>query len=928
MPIILQRTLLCCLCWWMVTGGAAAQETPRVVSFTKEQYQGHNQNWSVGQTREGFMVVGNAAGLLEFDGSGWRAYPLPDGQTIRAVATDAEGTVFTGAFGEFGYWQRGTDGKLHYHSLAATVQDEVVRREEFWHIIVHEGRVFFQSFSAIYSYDYKQVRLHTPPDIIMFMQVVHHKKILPVINRGLFIIKNTNGFDFITGSDVLAERRVVCMIPLQGEDYLVGTADSELFIYRGGQFVRWNVPLQAQLQADQLNKGIRLSNGNIALGTIRNGVYIINPQGDLLYHINQQNGLQNNTVLSLYEDRAQNLWVGLDKGIDLIEISSPLVFFKDKNGVIGSVYTASIFAGKLYLGSNQGVFVRDWPGAGAFRLVNGTQGQVWQLEAFDGQLIAGHNDGTFRIEGERAYSISDVTGGWTTLRHPGQPDLLLQGTYTGLVAFGKNAQGQWMLRNRIQGFAEPVKEMMFDAEGYLWVVNPNRGVYRIQLDEQCQNVVSIYAFQAGDGLLSAFKNDIEKIDNQIFIKSGGQFLQFDKPTGQLRPLSQLLRTDLQRDRDFLLKRGLGTDYLKIYNNKVVLQQDTAQAAFYLSLVPDFKSISLLNDSTYLFGLDDGYALLNRQELAQSAQVPVAPVRITGVAAFARPNALRFLDRQGSVALSPGEHNIRFYFTQPVFTRMPEYSYLLEGYDTAWSEWRAVPEREFNRLLPGDYTFRVRSNLSDEVAEVRFVVQMPWYQTWWAGLLYILLAGVVVWLVERWNQHRLAKQRLRLETEKEKQLEEQRIKAANERLQADVIMKSKELANSTMTLVQKNELLQRLKEEIRLVRDATDGQMLRKNYQRLLHLIDTNLSSEQDWQMFETNFTQVHEQFFRRLKNEFPELTPGDLKLAAYLRMNLSSKEIAPLLNISVRSVENKRYRLRKKLGLGEAENLLDFMLRY
>jgi DNA-binding NarL/FixJ family response regulator len=81
-------------------------------------------------------------------------------------------------------------------------------------------------------------------------------------------------------------------------------------------------------------------------------------------------------------------------------------------------------------------------------------------------------------------------------------------------------------------------------------------------------------------------------------------------------------------------------------------------------------------------------------------------------------------------------------------------------------------------------------------------------------------------------------------------------------------------------------------------------------------------------VFEMNFNQVHEQFFKKLKADFPELTPGDLKLAAYLKMNLSSKEIAPLLNISIRSVENKRYRLRRKLNLEEEENLTEFMLRY
>ncbi len=87
-----------------------------------------------------------------------------------------------------------------------------------------------------------------------------------------------------------------------------------------------------------------------------------------------------------------------------------------------------------------------------------------------------------------------------------------------------------------------------------------------------------------------------------------------------------------------------------------------------------------------------------------------------------------------------------------------------------------------------------------------------------------------------------------------------------------------------------------------------------------------MTSEESWRIFEDNFNEVHEDFLKRLKVQFPDLSPGDLKLAAYLRMNLSSKEISPLLFISVRSIENKRSRLRKKLGLKEEDNLVDFII--
>ncbi|MBK6995650.1 MAG: hypothetical protein IPH31_12245 [Lewinellaceae bacterium] len=89
-----------------------------------------------------------------------------------------------------------------------------------------------------------------------------------------------------------------------------------------------------------------------------------------------------------------------------------------------------------------------------------------------------------------------------------------------------------------------------------------------------------------------------------------------------------------------------------------------------------------------------------------------------------------------------------------------------------------------------------------------------------------------------------------------------------------------------------------------------------------------MESDHDWEIFEESFNRVHDDFFKRLMHDFPDLTPGDLRLAGYLKMNLSSKEIAPLLNISIRGIENKRYRLRKKLGLSEEANLTEFIMAF
>ncbi|MEL6140895.1 MAG: hypothetical protein AAFU67_04690, partial [Bacteroidota bacterium] len=162
--------------------------------------------------------------------------------------------------------------------------------------------------------------------------------------------------------------------------------------------------------------------------------------------------------------------------------------------------------------------------------------------------------------------------------------------------------------------------------------------------------------------------------------------------------------------------------------------------------------------------------------------------------------------------------------------------------------------------------------------------------------------------------------------RERELQRQRILTENRQLEKDNDRKSKALADSTLNLARKNEMLLNLREELnKMYRSSTTGTV---HHQRLLHLIDHHLSSEEDWAIFESHFNEVHAAFLKRLREKHPHLTSGDLKLAAYLRMELSSKKIAPLLHISVRGVENKRYRLRKKLGLEGADNLNNYLITF
>lgn len=913
------------LSWFSALGNG---ETPRIINFNKEEYRAQNQIWEIAQSPRGFMYFGNNAGLIEFDGTRWRTYILPDKQIVRAVACDSLGNVFTGGFGQFGYWANdpGT-GELTYHSLSNSLKYKSIEKEEIWHIVVFSKGVLFQSFGIIYYYDYHVVKEIIPPSNIMFLQAVNNEIIVPVISKGLFRWRPDKGFNFVEGSEQLAGQKVKALLPFRS-GWLVGTEEEGLYLYDGRSFSLWLNPTQADIKNYQLNKAIHLANGWFALGTILNGIYLLNQDGGLVYHYSKENGLQNNTVLALFQDHAGDIWTGLDKGIDLLALSEPLTYYQDRSGKIGAVYCAAIFHGWLYVGTNQGVYAKPWPGhENDFQLITGTQGQVWELREVDDQLLCGHNEGTFVISGKTAKKFSAVTGGWKMASLPGKENQLIQGTYTGLALLKKSATGQWGLGQKLNNFSEPVKFLAVDATGSVLAANPYKGLKYLRMNPERKSIINIVELGKQQGLFNPYKVQVANIDDQVLVFADTSILQWDAGKGQLIPLTTFRKTPVSGH--FRIIPGIGSEWFKVYPDHVEwFVNNSAMGSLPIRLVADFENIIPLNNNFYLFCLDNGYAILDRQRRKLNPAYLPAPIIRQLTTNTGRVFAPFLLPQKSALTLAPNTIRFRLEYTSPFFTSGLMFRSRLNNFERDWSAWAENASREFTNLSPGHYLFEVQSNISSETAAITIIIQPKWYQTYWArGLFAIGLIALLALLIS-WNHRRFERQRRRLEIEKERQLQQERIKTRNEQLQHDIINKSKELASSTFNLVRKNETLMQIKEALIDIKSDLGARMPDKYYRQLIHLIDSHLDSEHDWQIFETNFNQVHEVFFKKIKEDYPNLTPGDLRLAAYLKMNLSSKEIAPLLNISLRGVENKRYRLRHKLDLPNDANLTEFLLSY
>lgn len=932
--------------------------SPLVQQYTKSDYRAGNQNWSIAPGQNGLIYAGNNEGLLAFDGQHWNVHPLPNRSTVRSVAAAADGKVYTGGQGEFGYWETGDDGQLAYHSLSLLASgEESLASGEIWKILFVEDQVIFQSFSTLYIYENNTIEVvRGEGQPFLFSYYIEGRVFVELIPSGLHELVGT-ALVPVQGREALAGANVLSMLSYGNGSVLIGTAKAGLFLMDSqGAIKVWENDAQALLRTAQLNNGLRVSADHFAFGTILNGVVIINKAGELVQHINKTNGLQNNTVLSISIDRQENIWVGLDNGIDRIEITAPVYYYTDQSGLIGTVYAAQLFDGKIYLGTNQGLYYSEWPHTNRyqpfqFSLVAHSQGQVWDLTVIDGELLCGHNEGTFRVVGNRLEEISGITGGWTLLPLHEQPGKMLQGTYTGIALFDRSSASKWKLAQRITGFNRPTEFMQRFGRDKLWA-SGYQGLYLLTFNDEFTHVDQVQQFGPADGLpANAKRTNVFSLSGKTVFATDSGFYEYDEISNRFSRYDQLNeKVGTFATANKIIDAGAG-QYWFVQEARVALARfepdgtltiDSARfAALTDRMMKYYENINQVNDRLFLISLDNGFAIYQQPESPPNHTTFPAPL-IRAVHNITDSLSGDTYSLASAPAIPYKHNNIRIRYAAPWYSVVPlKYQFYLEGHSRTWSEWSEEAQREFTNLRWGEYAFRVRAMAPDgavsEVSTFRFVIKHPWYLSWKAIAMYVVLLLLILVAVRKWYAHKIKKHRMLVQQsmakrqqdllkQKAEENEHRLMLLKNEQLERELANKRRELANAAMNIVYNNELLTNVHDELLQLKDKEGRKLSNEQLLKINKIIDDARSDERDWNLFENSFNEAHENFFKRLKTDYPELVPNDLKLCAYLRMNMSSKEIASLLNITTRGVEIRRYRLRKKLSLPPGKNLTEFLM--
>lgn len=901
-----------------------AQEFPPVTNFFPKEYKGEKQNWAISQDKEKTIYIANNRGLLTYNGASWRLYDSPNETIIRSVKV-IDDKVFTGCYMEFGYWEKNELDELEYTSLSKEIRDQLIEDEQFWNILSFENMVVFQSLNRIYIYDLinRSFNILGSNESITKTCQTQNTIYFQKSNQGLFKIEE--GKELLVSDDsILKENRIINVFQ-KDEDVLVLMENKGFFKLSNKELKEWQTSLNLELNTVNVYNAIQLKNGNFALGTIANGFILLDTKGRLLYQLNREKGLNNNTVLSLYEDIDEDIWLGLDNGISLVNEESPFTLFNDFIGDLGSIYASAIFKEHLYLGTNQGLFFKKMNSSDDFKLIQGTKGQVWSLKVIDETLFCGHNLGTFTVNNGKVTLVSNIEGTWDFKKI--NDSLVLQGNYDGLYVLQKEDEN-WSLRNKIEGFNISSKQFEIFKSTKIFVNHEYKGVYELKVDEGFTSTFKIKKDTVNLGVHSS----IASFQNKIYLAYKKGIFEYNEENASFVRDTSL--SNIYKD-DFISGKLVIQDsemWAFTQSSLVQITPSKLSNGFEVKKIPldnikrnsviGYENILKIVKNQYLLCSSSGYIVINTAKLPQKEfEVTLNKVSLKG----------NKIDNEVNGVFKNHQNNLTFTYNVAEFDKffLPEYQYRLEGLEKEWSKWSTNYSKTFESLPNGNYTFLVRgrvgSMLSKNEASYSFEIKKPWYTSNFMLVIYVISFVLFSIAMHMMYRRYYKKQQRRIIQENQKELkiaqienEKEIIKIRNEKLRKDFKDKSKELASSIMSVVKKNELLTSIKNQIVSV---DNGQL-----KSVIKLIDQNLKDNDDWEFFQEAFNNADSEFLQRLKKLHSNLSPNDLKLCAYLRLNLSSKEIAPLFNISVRSVEIKRYRLRKKMNLQHENNLVDYIL--
>ena len=559
------------------------------------------------QNRDMTLFVANNLSVLSFNGSEWGRHDFRTGKKKRSLAFDKNtNRLYVGSQGEFGYFEE----DWNYVSLVPEIPGSPGDFDEVWDVFLINSKVYFCTFQGIYVFDGQDISVIKHEGGLERSFFADGKLFTQSQQGSLFEIES--GKLVHTYPQNLNKQVIAGVIPYE-VGYLLFYNSGEIELTTAFGVSRKFEDLIQVLQGTYVNHVLQLSDTRLAIATQTAGIFLYDLQEGKLENITSEDGLATNACLRSFQDYYGNLWVGMQNGIALIHINSPMRLLGQEINLQGSGYEAFETEEGTYFTTSNGIYFQEANSKKSIFLP-GAEGPAYGIQEIAGKLYAGHHTGLFLLENRKATRIATIDGVWQVKQLQSKPQFAIAGTYFGLYLFEINENQTLEAIKPIKGFDLSSRFFEEDDEGRVWVGQYYKGLFRLSLSEDLTQATARNVSTDSDSSINE-QILLSRVSDELFLPTISGLYQLDPDNNNIsiaetfnRHIGQqqvyLFEQDRKNNVHILKDDGAGF-FRKISNgNYQYMPSSLYQLRFHLN--NDLLHSSVNTNQGILFAANEGF----------------------------------------------------------------------------------------------------------------------------------------------------------------------------------------------------------------------------------------------------------------------------------------------------------------------------------
>lgn len=777
---------------------------PPITHYAQKDY-GKNESptiYSITQDANGVMYFGAVGNILSFNGQDWDTISVQTGKVIRKLHTTSSGTIYVGTTNDFGVLKSDKLGKLKFFSLRSFINTEI-EFKEIWNIHSAEGKIYFQSEEGIFIYNEENQDITTIRPEHSFHTAYLSGNHYYVRQRkiGLQLLENNKELTTLTGSAIFKEYAMFGIYP-NGDQEIVLTYEVGPWVIMNNKVSAMYLPkislseksINEQLNGLGLIGSIQLQNGNILVKSQTTGATEINQKGEIVRNLSQFNGLKTNVVNEMFQSSDGTIWLATTKGISKVNYADPLSYFGEKSGLSSNVKDVVNYYGTLYAATEEGLLVKS-----AYE----SKFHPSELPVMKISDLVVHNDIMFLATSAGLIQYDPFMGNYQVLSEWFSDAICIDTVNNKLISAGSRGVEVNQLQpfKRVETYEQNLGTVLgielSDAPAncdYEYWIGTNNGALRLSYMDGfgftkeygvdagiTQGICSPFyingqlAFGSSEGLLR-FVNEYEMAKSMKIAveEADGYFDFFPFKNGVVAESQPVFAGATLNDKIWL---G-GADEILEITNQTLSENDKR---FFTNRIGGIiNNLTIENDVLYIATTEGLYTYKTsfQSDSPEQHQTLFRSIIINQKDTILNGTSLKHLFSE----LSYKNNDIEFTVSAPYFGANNNiwYRFKLIGKSDEWSAWSKERKIGFTNLHEGNYELVVESKTESELlgqsTSYRFTILPPWYRTWWAYTLFVVLAILVIFVAVKISAIRLKQKNKELEgivAERTKEIAEQR-----------------------------------------------------------------------------------------------------------------------------------------------------------